>query len=47
MPKRLEEALKRAAIARGYPKGSKRYQAYVYGTINKAKGKESKAKKDV
>jgi hypothetical protein len=43
MPKKLEEALKRSARARGFRPGSDRYNRYVYGTLAKVK----KAKKEV
>ena len=36
-PKKFEEALKRAAKARGFKAGSDRYNRYVYGTISKLK----------
>jgi hypothetical protein len=34
MPKELEEKLGREAEHHGYKKGSKHYNAYVYGTLN-------------
>ena len=37
MPKALEEELKKEAKKRGF--GKKRTGAYVYGTLNKKKGK--------
>ena len=43
MPKKLEEALKRRASQLGYEKGSKRYQRYVYGAMQRIeKTKETK-----
>lgn len=35
MPKALENKLKLEAIKKGYAKGSKKYGAYVYGTLQK------------
>lgn len=34
MPKQMHEALKRAAKKKGLKKGTKRHNAYVYGTMN-------------
>jgi len=36
MPKELENKLKLEAIKRGIQPGSKRFGAYVYGTLQKA-----------
>lgn len=44
MPKRLENALKRSAEARGIPKGSKRWKRYVYGTLAKVENARKSAK---
>lgn len=35
MPKKMEAALKREAKKKGFKPGSKRYDAYVYGTMRK------------
>jgi len=37
MPKKLERILKRAAKKAGLKPGSDRYNAYVYGTLNRVK----------
>ena len=42
MPKRMKEALKRAARKRGYKPGTERYNRFVYGTIEKWKKKHKK-----
>lgn len=38
MPKQLERKLKAEAVAHGYAPGSEKYNAYVYGTLNKITG---------
>lgn len=38
MPKKLERELKQRAVEHGYAPGSDRYNAYVYGTLNKVIG---------
>ena len=35
MPKQMEQRLSKEAQSKGLQKGSKRYNAYVYGTMNK------------
>lgn len=43
MPRKVEEALKRAARAHGYKPGTPGFQRYVYGTLARIKkNKESK-----
>lgn len=37
MPKKIEEALKRSALAHGYKPKTERYNRYVYGTLAKIK----------
>lgn len=37
MPLKAERSLKREAHKHGFKTGSKRYRAYVYGTLNKLK----------
>lgn len=37
MPKRLEHILQVSAEKRGLKKGTRRYNAYVYGTLTKIK----------
>lgn len=44
MPKRLEEKLEREASKRGLEKGSDRWNAYVYGTLNKIEKEKDKSK---
>jgi len=40
MPVKIERALKKSASEHGFKKGSERYGAYVYGSLNKIeKGK--------
>lgn len=36
MPKKVHKALVKSAKKRGLKKGSRRYGAYVYGTLKKA-----------
>jgi len=36
MPKKVEDALKKAAAKAGIKKGSKKWGAYVYGTMKRA-----------
>lgn len=40
MPKKLENKLKREAQKHGFKKSSKKYNAYVYGTLNKVEKKK-------
>jgi len=35
MPKKVEKKLKAQAAKKGFKKGSKKYGAYVYGTMKK------------
>lgn len=35
MPKEVEDKLKKEAKEKGYEEGSERYNAYVYGTMQK------------
>lgn len=37
MPKKIEDALKRRAVQKGFKPGSDRYDRYVYGTLAKIK----------
>ena len=37
MPRKIEEALKRSARARGYEPGTDKYRRYVYGTLTRIK----------
>lgn len=37
MPLKMEKSLKHEAVKHGFKKGGKRYNAYVYGTLNKFK----------
>lgn len=37
MPKKLKKKLKTEAIKKGFKPGSKRYNAYVFGTMEKIK----------
>lgn len=37
MPKKLEEALKRQAVQKGFKPGSDKYNRYVYGTLQRVK----------
>lgn len=47
MPKKMEEALKRAARAKGFEPDSDRYRRYVYGTLQKIKeGQHKDGRKD-
>lgn len=41
MPKRLEQKLEREASKRGFKKGSDRWNAYVYGTLDKIEAEKS------
>ena len=46
MPKKLEEALRRSARAKGIRPGTERYNRYVYGTMASVK-KERKERKEM
>lgn len=45
MPKAMERSLKKSAKKKGIKKGSKRYGAYVYGTMQEKTGWKPKKKK--
>lgn len=45
MPKKLEEALRKSATARGIKPGTPRYGAYVYGSLRKIEHEKKPKKK--
>lgn len=45
MPAKMERALKRKAKKKGFKAGSKRYGAYVYGTMRKTGWTPSRKKR--
>lgn len=47
MPVKIERALKRSAARKGITKGSDRYGAYVYGTLNKIEKGKKKHKRGI
>lgn len=46
MPEKMEKELKAQAKKKGIKKGSKRYGAYVYGTMRKTGWKPEREKKE-
>jgi hypothetical protein len=45
MPKELERALKKSAVARGMKPGTPRYGAYVYGSLRQLEHEKKPKKK--
>lgn len=46
MPREIEERLKRSAERKGYKPGSEKYNAYVYGTLDKIEKERKRERRD-